>query len=63
MTGLSLRVIRVWYQNKRCKDNKKKIAMGKQGRVSPLMDVINDVGIPQCVIAKKDRSQRRRRPL
>ncbi|KAH7678247.1 homeobox domain-containing protein, partial [Aphelenchoides avenae] len=30
MTGLSSRVIRVWFENKRCKDKKRQVAMREQ---------------------------------
>ena len=33
LTGLSLRVIRVWFQNKRCKDKKKSVTISKQKSV------------------------------
>jgi len=36
LTGLSLRVIRVWFQNKRCKDKKKSVVTAKRKCVGPL---------------------------
>jgi hypothetical protein len=41
MTGLSGRVIRVWFQNKRCKDKKRSIRDTMQNKVRPLHYLIN----------------------
>uniref|UniRef100_A0A914CD31 Uncharacterized protein n=1 Tax=Acrobeloides nanus TaxID=290746 RepID=A0A914CD31_9BILA len=45
MTGLSARVIRVWFQNKRCKDKKRQNAMREQQKVLEKEQALHGVRI------------------
>ncbi|CAB3407560.1 unnamed protein product [Caenorhabditis bovis] len=45
MTGLNARVIRVWFQNKRCKDKKRQIQMHESRLNSEREDVLNRVRV------------------